>query len=413
MMNKNKLKEVVYDQIGLFKNRLNYVEREIPADCLKTKKIFIITGIRRSGKSTLLKQIADSYKNFYYFNFEDERLLDFTKDDFNSLWEIFLELFGKRPVVFFDEIQYVFGWEKFISRLFNQGYKIFITGSSANLLSREMATALTGRHLKTELYPFSFKEFLKYHKVEIKANQTTAERAKMKKYFNLYLEYGGFPEIVISQDKNELKQLYQDVIIRDLLVRFKIKEVKAFRELALYLISNIASPVSFNNLKKILGFKSVTSVKNYVEFLEEAYLIFSLSKYDYSLKRQIINDRKIYGIDLGLIRETSFNFSKNSGRFLENLVFLELKRRCREIYYYKNKLECDFLIRQGLKISAAIQVSQELNLNNRSREINGLVAALKEYKLTEGLILTYDQEEEIIVDKLKITCRPVWKWLLE
>jgi hypothetical protein len=276
-----------------------------------------------------------------------------------------------------------------------------------------MATALTGRHLKTELYPFSFKEFLKYHQVEIRANQTTVERAKMKKYFNLYLEYGGFPEIVASQDKNELKQLYQDVIIRDLLVRFKIKEVKAFRELALYLISNIASPVSFNNLKKILGFKSVTSVKNYIEFLEEAYLIFSLSKYDYSLKRQIINDRKIYGIDLGLVRETSFNFSKNSGHFLENLVFLELKRRGREIYYYKNKLECDFLIRQGLKISAAIQVSQELNLNNRIREINGLVAALKEYKLTEGLILTYDQEEEITVDKLKITCRPVWKWLLE
>jgi predicted AAA+ superfamily ATPase len=141
-----------------------------------------------------------------------------------------MEVFGDQGVIFFDEIQNIFGWEKFVGRLFNSGYKIFITGSSANLLSRELATALTGRHLKTELYPFSFREFLQYFKVAYQNLHQTATRAKIKRYFNLYLEYGGFPEIVISRDKNELKQLYQDVIIKDLLVRFKIKEVKAFRE---------------------------------------------------------------------------------------------------------------------------------------------------------------------------------------
>jgi predicted AAA+ superfamily ATPase len=153
-------------------------------------------------------------------------------------------------------------------------------------------------------------------------------------------------------------------------------------------------------------------VKNYLDFLEEAYLIFSLPKYDYSLKKQIINDRKIYSIDLGLAREVSFSFSENRGRFLENLVFLELKRHGQEIYYYKDKLECDFLIRRGRRIASAIQVSQQLDSQNREREISGLLAALKEYKLRQGLVLTYDQSEEIIRDKFKIILKPVWQWLL-
>ena len=412
-MDKNRIKDVVSDQNALFKNREFYLKREIPGDYLKTKKIFIITGIRRCGKSTLLKQLADNYPNFYYFNFEDERLLEFTSEDFNSLLEVFMEIYGEQKVIFFDEIQYVAGWEKFVSRLFKEGYKVFITGSSANLLSRELATALTGRHLKTELYPFSFKEFLQYSKISYQNINLTMTRAKIKKQFKLYLEYGGFPEIVISRDKNELRQLYQDVIIKDLLVRFKIKEDKAFRELVLYLISNIGTAVSFNNLKKTLGFKSVTSVQNYLSFLEEAYLVFSLPKYDYSLRKQIINDRKIYGIDPGMIREVSFRFSENSGRFLENLVFLELKRRGREIYYYKDKRECDFLLREGLKIKSAIQVTQSLSSENRERELGGLLAAVKEYKLHQGLILTFDQAEEIIIDKVKITLKPVWQWLLE
>jgi len=280
------------------------------------------------------------------------------------------------------------------------------------LLSRELATALTGRHLKTELYPFSFKEYLAYNNVGSYNLALTSDRAKIKRQFSNYLKYGGFPEIVDSKDRNELRQLYQDILIKDLLVRFKIREDKSFRELALYLMSNIGAQISFNNIKKILGLNSVSSVKNYVGYLEESYLLFSLFKYDYSLKKQIINDRKVYGIDSGMIQEVAFSFSKNSGRYLENLVFLELKRRLNEVFYYRNKFECDFIIRKGTKIVQAIQVTDSLNINNKDREIRGLAAALEEHGLSEGLIITSDKEGEESINGKKIKIIPVWKWLL-
>ncbi|MFA5000460.1 MAG: ATP-binding protein [Patescibacteria group bacterium] len=412
MINKNIIKEVVLEQNFLFRKKGVYLKRGLAENSLKTKKIFIITGIRRSGKSTLLKQISQNYQDFYYLNFEDERLLNFKSSDFNYLLEVFIELYGGQKVFLFDEIQYIKGWEKFVGRLFANGYKIFITGSSANLLSRELGTALTGRHLKMELYPFSFKEYLAYFNLSKFNLNLTEDRAKLKKYFKDYLEYGGFPEILESKDKNELSQLYQDVLVKDLLVRFKIKDDKAFRELVLYLMSNIGTPVSFNNLKKILGFKSVSQVKNYVAYLEEAYLVFLLYKYDFSLGKQMINDRKVYGIDAGMIKAVSFRFSENSGRYLENLVFLELKRKEKEIYYHKSDYECDFIVRKGLKIAEAIQVTENLNINNNEREINGLVSALKKYNLKEGLILTSDLEEDRKLGDFKIKIRPIWKWLL-
>ncbi len=412
MTNKNIIKEVVFEQNALFRKKGVYLKRVLAENSLKTKKIFIITGIRRSGKSTLLKQISQNYQDFYYLNFEDERLLNFKSSDFNYLLEVFIELYGEQKVFLFDEIQYIKGWEKFVGRLFVNGYKIFITGSSANLLSRELGTALTGRHLKTELYPFSFKEYLAYFNLSKFNLNLIKDRAKLKKYFNDYLEYGGFPEVLESKDKNELSQLYQNVLVKDLLVRFKIKDDKAFRELVLYLMSNIGILVSFNNLKKVLGFKSVSQVKNYIAYLEEAYLVFLLYKYDFSLGKQMINDRKVYGIDTGMIKAVSFSFSENSGRYLENLVFLELKRRGKEVYYHKSDYECDFIVRKGLKISEAIQVTKALNINNNERELNGLVSALKKYNLKEGLILTSDLEEERKFGDFKIKIMPIWKWLL-
>lgn len=416
MMDKNLLKEIILEQAESFDDKKDIIYRAVASDFFKSKKISIITGIRRAGKSTLMKQIADAGGPFYYFNFEDERLLNFKSTDFNSLLEVFLELYGDRKIVFFDEIQYVKGWEKFVGRLFKEGRKVFLTGSSANLLSRELGTALTGRNVKMELYPFSFTEFLNHAKAGAGNFLTTAARAKIKRQFNLYLEFGGFPEVVISRDKKELRQLYQDVIIKDLLVRFKIRDTKSFRELVLYLISNVGVPISFHSLKKILDFKNVMTVKNYIDFLEEAYLIFSVARYDYSLKKQIRNERKIYGIDTGMISEVAFSFSADSGRILENLVFLELKRRGREIYYYRdkgNKYECDFLIREGRKITAAIQVTDRLDVNNKEREVQGLVAALREHKLKEGIILTGSESGEIKSDGFKIKVRPVWQWLLE
>lgn len=411
-MDKKLLQLTAVEQRKIFEKQDALVQREVDRSAFRTNKVTAISGIRRSGKSTLLKQIAKDLEGYYYLNFEDERLIDFTYSDFNMLYEVFLENFNEQNTFLFDEIQNVYGWEKFVRRLFDEGRKVFVTGSNAKLLSSELATSLTGRHLKLELFPFSFKEFLFYKGVEIKKFYDTKEKSSVMNHFREYVKIGGFPEIVISRDMNELKQLYQDVLLKDLIVRFKIRDVKAFRELALFLISNAGSLASFNNLKKLLGFKSVTTVKNYVEFLEESYLVFSVSKFDYSIKKQIINDRKIYAIDTGIINSIAFLFSENFGHLLENIVYIELKRRGQNIYYHQNKKECDFLIKQGSRIIQAIQVTEVLNKKNQDRELAGLIEAMERYRLSNGIILTFDQEKEFKIRNRVIKAIPIWQWLL-
>src|SRR3989344_1285976 len=334
IMDKNLIQLAVLEQRRVFEKKNATVPRNISPQFIMSKKVSVISGIRRSGKSTLLKQIASRFKSYCYLNFEEDRLLDFTYKDFNVLYEVFLELYGEQEVFFFDEIQDVFGWEKFVRRLFEDGKKVFITGSNAKLLSSELATTLSGRHLKIELYPFSFEEFLVYNNISTKDFSTTKEKSVVARSFSRYLEFGGFPEVVISSDSEELKQLYQDILIKDLIVRFKIRDTKSFREIALYLLSNISLPLSFNNMRNMVGIKSVTSVKNYVDALEEAYLFYSLFKFDYSIRKQIINDRKIYAVDTGIPNAVAFKFSENRGRSMENAIFIELKRRREEIFYY-------------------------------------------------------------------------------
>jgi len=413
-MDKNTIKLVTLEQRKNFEKKVEIITRNIPSGFVASKKISVISGIRRSGKSTLLKQIAKNYPGYYYFNFEDERLLDFEAKDLNTLYEVFLELYNEQEILFFDEIQNVYGWEKFVRRLFEDGKKVFITGSNAKLLSSELATTLSGRHLKMELYPFSFGEFLEYEKFPRKDFYDTKEKGILAKNFNRYLEYGGFPEVVTGKNKRELEQLYQDILIKDLIVRFKIRETKIFREIALYLLSNITSPMSFNNVRAMVGVKSVTTVKNYVDFFEEAYLFFSLFKFDYSIKKQIINDRKVFVVDTGIANAVAFKFSQNIGANMENVVFIELKRRGIEAYYYRGEKECDFVTRKGLKVTKAIQVTRDLaDPKTAEREIQGLFEAMEKFKLKSGLIITESQEEERTINGKKIKIVPAWKWLLE
>ena len=411
---RKKIERVIDDQRKLFTEELDFVPRDIPESFIKNKKISVISGVRRSGKSTLLKQISKRYDGFYYLNFEDDRLSRFEIEDFSTLLELFLELYGKQKVFFFDEIQNIYGWEKFARRLFDGGYKVFVTGSNAKILSSELATTLTGRHLKMELYPFNFQEFLSYKKFEIKKRYTTEESAQINRYLREFIEFGGFPEIVESGNKAELQQIYQDILIKDLLLRFNIKEVKAFKELSVYLLSNTSSLISFRNLQKVLKFKSPNTVKTYVDYLEESYINFSVPKYDYSFRKQIINDRKIYSIDTGLVNVVSFAFSENKGRLIENLVFIELKNRNKEVFYHKDKYECDFVLKEGRKIVEAIQVTDNIsNEQIREREISGLFEAMNKYELNKGTILVFDgREEEKKVKGKKIIFLPLWKWLL-
>ena len=413
-MDKTILNQLIMEQRKIFEKNIHIVNRDFPKNIISSPKIIVITGVRRCGKSTLLRQLSKHYKNYSYINFEDERLLDFTYRDFNNLLEIFLSFDPKSKTFFFDEIQVIEGWEKFTRRLFTEGYKIFVTGSNATLLSSEIATSLTGRNLRIELYPFSLKEYLLFSKFELKKVFTTEEKAILSQHIKDYLYFGGFPEIAKSKDFEELNQIYRDIIIKDLLVRFKIRDQKDFRELSLFLLSNVSKKISYNNLKNLLEFSNTSKVKNYVDFLREAYLFFTINKYDPSVKKQIVNDKKIYAVDTGLVNSSSFQFSENRGSILENAVFLELKRRHGEIFYFEEKKECDFIIKSGRNITHAIQVTDNLsNPSTRKREIEGLKFAMNRLNLDEGTIITFDTKEDIKEDDKKIQIIPYWKWLLE
>ena len=412
MINLNLLEEVVADQIKNFRKKDIGVLRDIEFEKhLKTKQITVILGVRRSGKSTLLRQFAEKFENFYYINFDDERLLNFTIEDFQNLMIVFYKLYPS-GVFFLDEVQNIEKWERFVRRIYEEGLKIFLTGSNARLLSSEIGTHLTGRYFKIELYPFSFKEFLAYKKIDYK-KKDSQHKATILKRFDEYLESGGFPEFIKYQDNEYLKRIYEDILYKDLLTRFKIREVKVFRELASFLFTNVTKEISYNSLKNTLGFKSVMSVKNYIEFMRESFLVFELYKYDYSLKKQFVSDKKIYVIDNGLRNSVSFYFLKDSGRLLENMVFLELKRQGMEVYFFKDKKECDFIIKEKGIIITAMQVCFELNSENMEREVNGLKEAMKKFNLKHGLILTKNQENIIKTDELIMEVTPVWKWLLE
>ena len=405
------LEEIIIDQLKRIKRKEKLILRDIDYKKYKNnKQIVVISGIRRCGKSSLMKQFMSKYESFYYINFDDERLINFDVENFNDLMLIYKKRF-KAKVIFIDEVQNIPAWERFVRRIYDEGYKVYVTGSNAKLLSSELATHLTGRYFKIELYPFSFKERLVFEQIDTK-NIGTDERALIMKNFDEYLRLGGFPEFVKTKNDEYLKMIYNDILYKDLLTRFNIREVKSFKQLINFLYANVSKDISYNSLKNILNFKSATSIKNYIAFSEEAYLLFELYKYDFSLKKQYLSDKKIYVIDNGLRNVVAFYFSNDNGKLLENLVFLHLKRLGKEIFFYKEKKECDFIVKEKNKITSVFQVAYTLNHDNRKRELNGLLMAVKKFKLKKGIILTYNQEEEFVLNGIKIIVMPTWKWLL-
>ena len=417
MMNKDLLKTVIADQEYYFGQAKESVKREFSANYSNSVEIVIITGIRRCGKSTLLQQIrATQTEKDYYINFDDERLVSFKVEDFQMLLEVFHELFGEQKIFYFDEIQNVGQWERFVRRLHDTGNKVYITGSNARMLSRELGTHLTGRYLSCELYPFSFKEFISMKNSDLldKNYFKTSIKAEFLALFHEYFNNGGFPNFVKTGDELALKTLFENILYRDIMVRNKITNEKEIKELVSYLAGNYARLSTNSELTGIIGVKNSTTVKNYLGFLADSYLVFQTSKYDYSVSKQILNPKKSYFIDNGLVRRVGFSFSANSGHLLENLVFIELLRRGKTVYYHHKGQECDFVLVEDKTVTAAIQVTYAMpNEKTRKREIDGLLDAMNAYKLQSGLIITDDAEEEIIENDKKITIIPAWKWLLE
>ena len=416
-MEKNKLKEVLQDQQGLFDKADDLIERDISLkDYMKGNEIVIITGIRRCGKSSLLKIISKKLnEKFVYMNFDDIRLTDFKVENFEDIEEIVSEIYGIKTNVIYllDEIQNVPFWERWVNNLYAKKIKVFVTGSNSSLLSSEISTFLTGRNKVIKLYPFSFREFLLFKKIKTDY-QTTDERRAVSQTFNEYFEKGGFPLVIINDDLTLSKQYFEDILNKDIIKRYNIKKVKELKDLILYLFSNVSKTYSYSTLKQVSSIKSLSMINNYIEYLKNVFVVSTINKFDYSIKKQKVSSSKFYVLDNSFLKTVAFNFSENAGKRLENLVFIELVRRGNEIYYHAKKNECDFIIKEGLKITKAIQVCLILdNVVTKERETDGLIEAMKEYKLKEGLILTLDKEEGIVVEDKKITIKPVWKWLLE
>jgi hypothetical protein len=301
----------------------------------------------------------------------------------------------------------------FVRRLSDSGYKFYLTGSNANLLSKEIGSKLTGRHIDTNLTPFSFAEYLKLTKYRFKPENLyiTSERATIKKHFQNYLLKGGMPEFLIYQDVEILSRTYEDIVIKDIAVRYKIVDYILLKELYQFVITNFGKRFSYNSLRKVTGLGSVNTIKNYLHYFEDSFLGKKANKFDYSLKKQNANDKKIYIADNGFISIISTSLTKDKGWLLENLMYNVLNSDF-NIFYYSNKNECDFVCAQDKNINQLVQVTYELTLDNRKREISGLTEAMRTFDIKKGLILTFDTEEEIIVEEGKINVVPVWKYLL-
>ncbi len=356
----------------------------------------------------------------YYINFDDDRLALFQLDDFQVLVETFIELFGVQNNFYFDEIQNIPGWERFIRRLHNEGKKVFITGSNASLLSSELGTHLTGRHIALKLYPFSFREYV-YIKDKILLTEKhldSTQIALLKKYFSEFKVIGGMPEYLENKQKQYLHTLYENILYKDIIVRHKLPQQKPIKELVYYLASNNAKEFSYNALRKLLGLASSNTVAEYCHYLENSFFSFVVNRISYSLKNQTHFPKKIYFIDQALAESVGFRMSQDEGRTLENIVFLQLRRQNKDIYFHQDKQECDFVIRDGYHISEAIQVCTTLKEDKtRQRELNGLLEAMALYQLKQGLIITEDESAIEFIAHLGATYQinivPCWQWLLK
>jgi predicted AAA+ superfamily ATPase len=368
----------------------------------------VISGIRRCGKSTLLRQFVRNLgRPWFYLNFDDIRLASFSHTDFALIDKAIADS-GVR-LIFFDEIQSAGRWELYVRQKLDEGFQLAITGSNASLLSRELGTRLTGRHISKELFPFSYTEFCGFSRFSAGPDS-----------FADYLEKGGFPEYLKTGNTDILAQLQSDILYRDIAVRYGIRDTTSMRQLFVYLLSNPAQLFSPSRLTGVVGVKSPTTVLEYISFFEAAYLIHLLPCFAWSVKAQSLAPKKVYIADAGFIKTGAISFSGNHGALLENCVFSYLRIKAdvhgtsgnSNIYYFtdKNGGECDFVVDPHGKPSC-IQACWELTHDNQDREINGLLAAMDFFHLDYGTIITFNSEDIIQTAGKKIEVIPVWKYM--
>ncbi|MFH1654203.1 MAG: ATP-binding protein [Pseudomonadota bacterium] len=400
----------------------DFIERENLAKYhsdLESPLIKAIMGPRRAGKSVFSLMLLKG-RDFAYVNFDDENILKIK--NYDELLKAIFSVYHDAKYLFFDEIQNLDKWELFVNKLHRRGYNLILTGSNANLLSKELATSLTGRYIPIEVFPFSFKEYLSARGFLYKDILLPEEKGKLIGHLESYLLYGGYPEPVtkLLDVKPYLTTLFEAILFKDIVKRYKVRFAQDLYNLAIYLISNFCSEYSLNSLKRALSFRSVRTVQKFLGYLEECYLFFSLNRFDYKLKEQLRSPRKIYVTDNGLVHAVAFGIVPNLGKFMENTVFQWALRKGhrpnRELFYYKtkNKKEIDFVIRRGINIDSLIQVCYAMGESKtREREMSALYEASEELKCDNLMIVTLDTEGTEIYAGKKFEVKPLWKLLLE
>lgn len=399
MLTKLQLKHVVEAQREWLLQKEPKMPREVSGYEAFTSHAYILTGIRRCGKSTVLQQVFRQQPEVSIFiNFEDPRLAGFDISDFNRLHEIALEM--GCSAYFFDEIQNVDKWENFVRFKLDEGFKVFITGSNASMLSKELGTKLTGRHVSKELFPFSYTEYLRFLGLE-KTQETVLS----------YLEDGGFPDYLTTSLAEVLMHNFNDILIRDIAARYAIRNTDALRQLAVWLVSNVGKPFTGNSLRKLFNIHSSSSIMEYLGYLSDAYLFFFVPKFSYSSKVQLVNPRKVYCIDNGMISVNSSSFSEDRGRLLENMVYGQLRRSGADVYYFNEVKECDFVVYKNGRFENVLQVCWQLNDDNMQRELAGLEEAMDFFKQDKATIITYNQNDTLHIGNKTIDLIPFHHWI--
>lgn len=362
----------------------------------------VISGIRRCGKSTLMGQMMSEAENqgqtVFYLNFDMPQAYGFEFDDFRIVDEILSE--KQYDMLFFDEIQVVNGWEIYVRGKLDDGCKVVVTGSNASMLSRELGTKLTGRHITRELFPFSYREFCGYRALPVGEDS-------LKQYLNI----GGFPKYVETGEEELLEELVKDILYRDIVVRYNLRDERTLKLILSLLLSNVGNMVTASKLKQMLGVKSVSTITDYFSFFEQTYLLAFVPKFAYSIKAQLVNPKKVYCVDNGIVSTMCQSFSRNDGHKLENMVYCHLRRKYNEIFYFNDGTgECDFIVANGGVPQMAIQVCCQLTAENRDREVKGLCMAMSALNIEDGYLLTFNQNDKIVENGKIIQVKPTHEW---
>ncbi len=424
----NSLKDIVLSQKEQKEKLLafTYIDRTkepFARKWLDTTLIKVVLGPRRAGKS-IFSLVLLKDRPFMYFNFDDEVLSSAGGISTDELMKELHAAYGPVKTILFDEIQNLSSWELFANRLHRAGYNLVLTGSNARLLSKELATHLTGRHMPIEILPFDFNEFLRAKKFKIDEEYASLprQRGELLNLMEEYLLNGGFPEVTINNvdPKGYLDVLFDALLFKDVVKRHKVRFSTQVGNLAAHMVNNFASLYTVRKLLEALNLKSASTAEKYIQYLEEAYLIFSLRRYSPKSAESIKSPRKIYAVDSGFINAKAIQHSPNKGKLMENLVFLELVKRGnqpnRHLFYYKtrNDREIDFVRKEGYKVVELIQTSYDVsNPDTLQREIKALIEAGKELEVTKLTLLTWDEKREVENHGMTIQLVPLWEWLTQ